>query len=104
MLAIALAVTVIGNACLFSCEVVAETALARIVPREALGRVIGIFDAVSVAAMVAGAILAPVLLAATSLRASLLILGAAAVTITLLCRLGLRGFDALNARRADAIA
>ena len=104
VLAIALAVTVIGNAGLVSCEVVAETALARIVPREALGRVIGIFDAVSVAAMVAGAILAPVLLAATSLRASLLILGAAAVTITLLCRLGLRGLDALNARRADALA
>ena len=104
VLAIALAVTVIGNAGLVSCEVVAETALARIVPREALGRVIGVFDAVSVAAMVAGAILAPVLLAATSLRASLLILGAAAVTITLLCRLGLRGLDALNARRADALA
>jgi MFS family permease len=104
VLAIALAVTVIGNAGLVSCEVVAETALARIVPREALGRVIGVFDAVSVAAMVAGAVLAPVLLTATSLRASLLILGAAAATITLLCRLGLRGLDALNTRRADALA
>src|SRR5215468_10524673 len=104
VLAIALAVTVIGNAALVSCEVVAETALARIVPREALGRVIGVFDAASVAAMVAGAILAPVLVAATSLRASLLILGAAALAITLLCRLGLRGLDVLNARRADALA
>src|SRR5215469_12189838 len=104
VLAIALAVTVIGNAALVSCEVVGETALARIVPREALGRVIGIFDAVSVAAMVAGAVLAPVLVAATSLRASLLILGAAALAITLLCRLGLRGLDVLNAQRADALA
>jgi MFS family permease len=104
VLAIALAVTVIGNAGLVSCEVVSETALARIAPREALGRVIGIFDAVSVAAMVAGAVLAPVLVASTSLRASLLILGTAAVLITLLSRLGLRGFDALNARRADALA
>ena len=104
VLAIALAVTVIGNAGLVSCEVVGETALARIVPREALGRVIGVFDAVSVAAMVAGAVLAPVLIAATSLRASLLILGAAAVAVTLLGRLGLRGLDALNARRADALA
>ena len=51
VLAVALAVTVIGNGGLVSCEVVGETALARIVPREALGRVIGIFDAVSVAAM-----------------------------------------------------
>jgi len=104
VLAIALAVTVIGNAALVSCEVVGETALARIVPREALGRVIGVFDAASVAAMVAGAILAPVLVAATSLRASLLILGAVALAITLLCRLGLRGLDVLNARRANALA
>ena len=104
VLAIALAVTVIGNAALVSCEVVGETALARIAPREALGRVIGVFDAVSVAAMVAGAILAPVLVASISLRASLLILGAAALAVTLLCRLGLRGLDALNARRADALA
>ena len=104
MLTIALAVTVIGNAGLVSCEVVGETALARIVPREALGRVIGIFFAVSVAAMVAGAVLAPVLVASTSLRASLLILGAAALAITLLCGLGLRGLDALNAQQADALA
>ena len=68
MLAIALTVTAIGTASLVSCEVVGETALARIVPREALGRVIGIFNAESVAAMIAGAILAPVLVAATSLR------------------------------------
>ena len=104
VLAIALAVTVIGNASLVSCEVVSETAVARIVPREALGRVMGVFDAVSVAAMIAGAVLAPVLVAAISLRASLLILGGAALLITLLARLGLRGLDALNARRADALA
>jgi MFS family permease len=102
--AIALAVTVIGNACLVSCEVVGETALARIAPREALGRVIGIFEAASVAAMVAGAVVASVLVAFTSLRASLLILGAAALLITLVCRLGLRGLDAFSAQRADALA
>src|SRR5215831_5011148 len=104
VLAIALAVTVIGNAGLVSCEVVGETALARIVPREALGRVIGVFNAASVAAMVAGAVLAPVLVASASLRASLLILGGVALAITLLCSLGLRGLDALNAQRADALA
>jgi CRP-like cAMP-binding protein len=42
--------------------------------------------------------------AATSLRASLFTLGAAALLITLLCGLGLRGLDALNAQRADALA
>jgi MFS family permease len=100
---IALAVTVIGNAGLVSSEVVSETAVARIVPREAVGRVTGIFTAVSAGAVVAGAVLAPVLVASTSLRASLLILGAAALLITLVCRLGLRGLDALNRERADAL-
>ena len=104
MLAIALAVTVIGNAGLVCCEVVGETALARITPRDALGRVIGIFDAVSVAAVIAGAVLATVLVVSTSLRASLLILGAAALLITVACGLGLRGLDALSAQRADALA
>jgi MFS family permease len=103
VLTIALAVTVIGTAGLVSCEVVGETALARIVPREALGRVFGIFNAASVAAMIAGAVLASVLVTSTSLRASLLILGTAAMAITLLCGLGLRGLDVLNARRADAL-
>jgi MFS family permease len=104
VLTIAVVVTVIGNAGLVSCEVVGETALARIAPRDALGRVIGIFDAASVAATVAGAVLAAALVVSTSLRASLLILGAAALLITLLCGLGLRGLDALSARRADALA
>jgi hypothetical protein len=56
------------------------------------------------AAMIAGAVLASVLVTATSLRASLLILGGVAVAVTLLCRLGLRGLDTLNARRAHALA
>jgi MFS family permease len=104
LLTIALAVTVIANAGFVSCEVVSETIVARIVPREALGRVIGIFDASCVAAMVAGAILAPVLVALTSLRASLLILGAAALLVTVGCGCGLRGLDVLSARRADELA
>ena len=103
-LTVALAVTVIGNAGLVCCQVVGETTLARIVPREALGRVIGTLFAVSRATIIAGAVLATVLVASTSLRASLLTLGAAATLITLLCGLGLRGLDALNAQRADALA
>jgi MFS family permease len=104
VLTIALAVTVIGNTGLVSCQVVGETALARIVPREALGRVIGTYFAVSRAAIIGGAVLAPVLVASISLRASLVILGAAAMLITVLCGLGLRGLDALNAERSDALA
>lgn len=103
-LTIAPVVTVIGSAGLVSCQVVGETALARIVPRDALGRVIGIFSAGSRIAIISGAVLASVLVASTSLRASLLTLGAAATLITLLCGLGLRGLDALNAQRAEALA
>jgi len=104
VLAGALAVTVIGNAGLVSCQVVAQTALARIVPREALGRVIGILGATSAAAIVAGAVLAPVLVASASVRASLLVLGAAALAVTLGCGLGLRGLDALSVQQAGALA
>ena len=71
---------------------------------EALGRVMGVFDAFSVLAMVAGAPLAPVLIDWTSLDASFLILGGAAVLVTLACLLALRGLDAVSARRAEAVA
>jgi MFS family permease len=102
--AIALTVTVIGSAGLVSCQVAGETALARIVPREALGRVTGTFFAVSRAAIIAGALLAAVLAASASLRASLLILGAVTLVITLACVFGLRGLDALSLQRAQALA
>ena len=67
--------TLLGGAGFVACEVVAETALARVVRSEVLGRVMGVFDALSVAAMVLGAVLAPVLIAATSLRTSFVVLG-----------------------------
>ena len=104
LLAVALAATLIGGAGLVACEVVAETTLARIVPSEVLGRVMGVFDAFSVLAMVVGALLAPVLIDATSLDTSLLILGGAALLVTVACLLALRGLDALSARRAEAVA
>jgi MFS family permease len=103
-LVVALAVTLVGGASFVACEVVAETTLVRLAPAESLGRLMGVVEAVAVAAMVAGALLAPVLLAWTSLRGSLWILGLAAVVTTLLCGLGLRGLDALSRRRAEALA
>ena len=104
IVAIALAVAVLGGAGLVSSEVVGETVLARVVPREALGRVIGIFDAALVAAMVAGALLAPVLISVASLRISLWALGAVCLLVIIVSGLYLRGLDELNAQRTDAIA
>jgi hypothetical protein len=69
-----------------------------------LGQVIGIFDAASAAAMVAGALLAPVLIACTSLRISLIALGTASVLITVLCRFSVHGLDVPGAPRVDELA
>ena len=103
-LAIALLVTLLGGAGFVACEVVAETALARVVRSEVLGRVMGVFEALSVAAMVLGAVLAPVLIARTSLRTSFVVLGIATVAITLVCLVGLRRLGELSRRRADLLA
>jgi MFS family permease len=104
VLAIVFLVTVIGGAGLVACEVVVETALARIVPSDELGRVFGVFDASSVFAMVAGALAAPILIDSTSLDASFLILGAATLLVTFGCFIALRGLDAVSAERASALA
>lgn len=104
VVAVALAVAVIGGAALVACEVVAETVLTRIVPSEALGRVVGVFDAFSVLAMVAGALLAPVLIDWMSLDVSLFVLGGAALVVTFACAFMFRGLDAVTARRAEALA
>ena len=103
-LGLALAVTLVGGAAFVACEVVAETTLARLAPAESLGRLMGLVEAVAVGAMVAGALLAPLLLAWTSLRGSFWILGLGAALTTLLCRFLLRGLDALSRRRAEALA
>ena len=83
---------------------VAETAVARVVPSEALGRVMGVFEALSVAAMIAGAVLAPLLVHWTSLSTSLVVLGLAAVVTVLLCRAALTGLDAVSRERAEFLA
>jgi MFS family permease len=101
---LAIVVAAIGGLGLVTCEVVTETLLVRIAPRDALGRIMGLFDAVSVGAMVLGAILAPVVIAASSLRTSLFVLGGAAALVAVACLAGLRGLDALSAQRAAALA
>jgi biotin carboxylase/MFS family permease len=93
-----------GGAGLVACEVVAETVLTRIAPADMIGRLIGVFDSALIASMIVGALLAPLLVEATSLRASFVILGVAAIGVILLGRLGLRWLDAANARLVDELA
>jgi MFS family permease len=101
---LAVIVSVVAGAAMVTAEVVAETALARIVPADVLGRIMGVFDALSVAAMVLGALLAPLLITATSLRTSFVALGSVTLGVTLLCLGALRGLDVLSRRRAEALA
>jgi len=103
-LALALVVTVTGGAGIVCAEVVAETVLARVTPRETLGRIAGLFDACSIAAMVAGAVLASILVNTTTIRWSFWILGAGTIPVALACILGLRGLDEASRKRSDALA
>jgi hypothetical protein len=101
---LALLATVLGGAGFVACEVVAETTLARIVPGDVLGRVMGLVNAVSMGAMVLGAVVAPVVIGWTSLTASFVILGTATLLVMFACRAGLRGLDALVGERARGLA
>lgn len=101
---LALLVTVIGGIGFVVCEVVVETTLQRVVPPDAIGRVMGIYDSMSVAAMVSGAALAPLLIDLGSLNLSLLVMGLGAVLIVILSRVGLGGLDEVSRRRAEALA
>jgi MFS family permease len=100
---IALLATVAGGAGFVACEVVGETTLARIVPQDVLGRVLGVMAGVSVAALMGGAVIAPLLVGWTSLTTSLLVLGAVAVAVVLAARISLAGLDALSQERAEAL-
>ena len=102
--AIAFLATVVGGAGLVACEVVAETAVARVVPGDVLGRVLAVMGALSVVAVVTGAVLAPVLITWTSLTTSLAVLGVATLLAVVICRAGLRGLDALSRERAQSLA
>jgi MFS family permease len=104
VVAVALLGTVVGGAGFVICEVVAETALARVVPDDALGRVLGVMQGVSVAMMLAGAALAPVLINVTSLSASFAVLGVAALVVVFGSRAALGGLDALSRERAETLA
>jgi MFS family permease len=104
LVTIAFLATLVGGAGFVACEVVAETAMARIVAPDVLGRVMGVFDAVAVGSMVGGAAVAALLVTAASLRTSLIVMGAVAVIVTLGCFGALRGLDVLSERRAEVLA
>ncbi len=104
VLAVALIVTVVGGAGIVCCEVISETVLARVTPADTLGRIAGLFDASSIGAMAAGAVLASILVKAIPLDSSFWILGGASVVVAIACSLGLRGLDEASRKRTEALA
>jgi hypothetical protein len=103
-LAVALAATLVGGAGFVACEVVAETALARVVASDSLGRVMGVVDAVSVAAMISGALLAPLIISLTSLTTSFVVLGAVTLIATGLSEPACAGRELSRARSGSSVA
>ncbi len=101
---VAVVVTLVGGAAMVAAEVVAETALSRIVSIDVLGRVMRVCDAVSLTAMIAGAVLAPIVITGTTLTTSFLALGSLSLIVTLVCSARLRGLDVLSERRAEALS
>ena len=79
-------------------DVLVITMLQRVVRQELLGRVFGVLDSLSVAGMLAGSLLAPVLVAAAGLRWSLVAAGGTLLLCTLAALPRLHGLD----RRAEA--
>jgi MFS family permease len=65
-------------------EVIGMTILQRVIPEHLLGRVLGIQDSLSVAAMLAGSILAPVMVNLIGLRPALVAVGVSLPTVCLL--------------------
>ena len=104
LIVVALLVAGLGGVGLVACEVVAETAIARVTPPAAFGRVMGVFDALTVAAMILGAVLAAVLVPTVGLGWSFVLLGLVALVGIVACLPALRGLDATNRVRADALA
>ena len=104
LIVLALVAAAFGGVGLVACEVVAETALARVTPPGSLGRVMGVFDSLSVAAMITGAVLASVLVPTVGLATSFVVLGTIAIATAVICTTALRGLDVRNRDRAEALA
>jgi MFS family permease len=102
-IAVGSAIQVVRGAGTVVVDVLALTALQRAVPQRLLSRVLGLFDSLLYASGVIGALVAPVLLAAASLRTTLFIAAVTAPAITVLLLPGLWRLDAEAAARLERL-
>ena len=96
-----LAVVGVGNTLV---DVTAVTLVQRTTPREVVGRVFGVLESMLVAALGAGALLAPALIAVIGIRGALLAVGLALPVLTALCWRQLAVVDAGAAVPEDRLA
>jgi MFS family permease len=92
---VAFAITGIGGALI---EVAAMTLLQRTVPDEVMGRVFGVLETLTVAALALGSALAPVLVSQLGMRSTLIATGALTPVLTALAWRRLVTIDAIAAR------
>ncbi len=85
-------------------DVLVVTWLQRALPRDLLGRVFGIFDLVCIAAMLAGALFAPLLVDLVGLDWALVIAGAGVPMLPLLGLPATRRISAIAAEKAEEIS
>lgn len=102
--AVALALQVVAGGGMVVVDVLAVTALQRGLPREVLGRVFGLLDAATIAAMVVASVLTSLLLRTASLRTTLLVVGLTFAGLTVLGLPALARAEARTAAAARALA
>lgn len=85
-------------------EVVSMTLLQRGVPRDVLARVFGMLDSLAVAGVMLGSLVAPLLVAALGLRATLVVVGTSIPLLVIALTPGLKRLEARAASRAEELA
>ena len=100
---VAYALLIVEGAAVIFTDVISLTMLQRILPPDVLGRVFGIFDSLTVAGILIGSLLAPVIVAVFGLQAALVLAGSLLVVFTLLVLPRARNIDRKAAARVGEL-
>jgi MFS family permease len=95
--------TVMGGATIII-DVVSPTWLQRVLPREVLGRVFGVYGSLSIGAMLAGALFAPLLVGVLGLNWALVVSGIGIPTLPLLGLPATRSIREVAAKRMEELS
>ena len=104
LLWLAVVIGVMSGFAMVVSDVVGEVAITRSCDPATRGRIFGAVDSVCIAAMVLGALLAPAVSHAFGLRGGMLVIGGAAVALTLFCYPILRRLDRVSVAATALVA